>query len=727
MGIRGRNIWCGSQVTLAAGTLVAMLCMIAPRAALAAGDANSASCPAAEASPGFGAFLPDCRAYELASPVYGGGGVPEVISVTPDGNRVIVKSLTGFADNEDMEDSEGNIGSFYTFSRTPEGWTAESLSPPASRFPRMHYTRFASADLSRTLFEVAPSTAGGEEIELPSGYIGWNIAVREASGGAGHFTVLGPAVFPGAQGGGTNFNRPYAYAVVGASSDLAHVFILVHAEHGQTWPGDETAETGQSLYEYSLAEGREPLLVGVSNKGSLAGSPRVNDGATLVSDCGTAFDGVAADGERVFFTALRVNTCGARQPAVNELYARVHGTETVKISGAEAAVFRGASEDGSKVFFTEGRTLYEYDFDAPEGARVFTVASEVASDPVISRDGTHLYFTSSAALTSEAEPNGNGETAEDVGGERLYVADAELGHSGVAFVAGEASPVETTGNGAYLLMASGRDLVGTDDESKLVRQLFEYDAATGGVARVGVGQKSAVGYWCATTQLVEAGYNCDGNTQDSKDAPTVATFPRLTVVEQGGFAGEPAQPQKAASARALAANGAVVFESRLALTPQAEPGVDHGYEYVDGQVYLLSASLAVVNTFGLPPQLDESGVNAFVSTSESLVPQDTDQQASLYDARTEGGFPAPVLGSACSGEGCQGPVLAPPTLLAPASMSAPATGNNVTNGGEPSVKPVAKAKPKPCKKGLVMRKGKCVRAKRRARIGKAGKAARGRM
>ena len=74
---------------------------------------------------------------------------------------------------------------------------------------------------------------------------------------------------------------------------------------------------------------------------------------------------------------------------MNELFARVGGSQTVAISEPSAAdcplcdvsapvdaVFRGASADGSKVFFMTSQSLlghdtsenlYEYDFDAPAG------------------------------------------------------------------------------------------------------------------------------------------------------------------------------------------------------------------------------------------------------------------------------------------------------------------------------------------------------------------------
>ncbi len=618
---------------------------------------------------------------------------------------MIVNSTTGFAGNEDLEDSEGETGSYYALTRTSAGWSAESLNPPISLFGRMYYTHVASTDLSRVLYEVLPAIGNGE-VNLLHSYVGWDLAVREAvSGGAGRFTLLGPMVAPGYEPVGSNDYEHYEDFILGASADLSHVFFLVRAEHKQTWPGDQTAEGDQSLYEYALGEGKEPELVGVSNNGALQGSPAANDGAVLESDCGTAFDGVTGTGEAevVYFTALHVEGCPASQPPVNELYARVDGSRTVRISGSEAATFDGTSEDGTKVFFTEAGKLYEY---LTAEARTVLLTSSITGKPLISQDGGRLYFSSPEVLTSNTEPNGNGETASETAGEKLYVVDTQTGHTGLAFVAGEASPSQTTHDGGYLLLSSARDLRGTNDHSA-VGQLFEYQALTGSVARVSVGQKSAAGYECPTTKTIEAGYDCDGNTENGGDEPLTQGFSRIDAEESTKLISDTAQPEAPATDRAIAENGTVTFRSDLALTPEATPGGPNAYEYRAGQIYLITPVLAEVSGFG-NPMIDESGRDIFFSTLEGLVPQDTDGQASVYDSRSEGGFPAPLVTPSCSGEACQGPAGAPPTFGSPGSTGVGPSGN-LTPPVEPPPTAKRKAPAKRCKKGYARHKGKCVR------------------
>jgi hypothetical protein len=120
-----------------------------------------------ESSPGFRAFLPDCRAYELMTPPYRGGGNVTLRAVSPNGEHVIVKSFTGLAETENDEEVGGpqTSGAYYELSRTASGWSTQALTPPAFRFPRSAFL-FASEDLSRSLWEVWVPAGDGEEVQV---------------------------------------------------------------------------------------------------------------------------------------------------------------------------------------------------------------------------------------------------------------------------------------------------------------------------------------------------------------------------------------------------------------------------------------------------------------------------------------------------------------------------------------------------------------------------------
>ena len=745
--------------------------------AVAAGDVNAASCRVAEGSPGFRGLLPDCRAYELVTPPYDAGApaygpVDGAPLVSGDGEHLVSEAFAGFCGTENSEYFESDVGAYYEYSRTASGWVCEALDPPASAYPRRLFFS-ASADVSRTLWGLQVPGHGGEEVSITEPtYDGWTLAVREAAGGdKGRFTLLGPVVAPGHESHLAEYDEAGAvpqYNVAGASADLSRVLISVKASHSQLWPGDMTVKDTEpnslhafeSLYEYRAGGGDEPALVGVSNSGPLAGLPHINEGADLISECGIAANAISASGEVVLFTAHAADQgpeskhCNAAGegtgPAVDELYARVGGSRTVDISEPstgpggdcescdesepKAAVYQGSSEDGSKVFFTTeqdllpgaaGDSLYEYNFDVPAGRRVTLLSREVNSVAATASSGSLLYFQSNADLTGK--PNANGEAASEVAGEKLYVCDA--GGGSVAFVAGEVGGVQTTPDGRYVLFSSGRELKGTDDTST-VAQLFEYDTETEALARVSVGQKSAAGFECPDTHTVEEGYDCNGNTTDGADTPNIAFPSRVR------------SPADATSGLSLAENGVVVFSSALPLTPQAPQGrpfeaqgivvsyTENVYEYRAGDVYLISPADEGSPLFRSDAQesrlfgVGESGRDVFFGTTDSLVPQDTDTQYSWYDAREEGGFPAPPATAGCAGEACQGPANTPLAVSTGVTNTLPAPGNLAPPvPARVVVKPVVK-KPARCKKGFVRKKGKCVRNEKAKKAKKAKNAAR---
>ena len=122
----------------------------------------------------------------------------------------------------------------------------------------------------------------------------------------------------------------------------------------------------------------------------------------------------------------------------------------------------------------------------------------------------------------------------------------------------------------------------------------------------------------------------------------------------------------------------VFFESPVGLTPQAlndaklehtppeaESFAENVYEWHEGRVYLISDGRDIAsNNGGSAVRLigsDESGANVFFSTTDKLLPSDTDTQLDFYDARIcepERGNPciqpAPPPLSPCLGEACHG-------------------------------------------------------------------------
>ncbi len=710
--------------------------------ALAAGDANMASCPfETEASPGFRTYLPDCRAYELVTPPYKQGFGVQPTATAADGSRLIGFSLGTFAG---LESGQSGV---YEFARTSSGWIATPLQPAANdlRFGIANFVE-ASGDLTRSLWEGSPSPPWEASAAAMSLYL------REAElGGEVRFTEIGPRDnTSGAGNGETGTSARFA----GASSDLSHVLITIEAG-SHLWPGDRTS-SGRSLYEYQGVGNAEPRLVGVKNESPLGGGAYVNEGAELISECGTdlgAAEGrdtenaVSTSGQTIFFTAIH-ESCA--HPEVNELYARVGGAKTVdisepilpsgeKCSGACASAphadgeFQGASTDGTKVFFSTSQPLIDNDKDSTtdlyeaeldggvvskltlisegetkgtagendanpgEGARVLGVVR-------VSADGSHVYFVAEGVLTKA--PNSEGAVAS-AGGRNLYVydtvsertsfigtlqsaaqeasaeaecallasEDAEEHHAcqvnlqpGVIQIwnTADARAAQVTEDGRFLAFTSLAHLTGDDTSGTLVPQLFLYDASLDKVMRASIGQ---------------AGFNEDGNTRRATEAPQLKQ-PSFSVA---------ARPTATADSLEVTGEGSVLFESADALAPQAVSHRNQVYEYREGNVYLISdgqdttlneESESNVQLYAT----DASGSGIILQTADRLVPQATDTQASWYDARAQGGFPAPKNPSTCSAA-CQGASDYAPILETPASTSFTEGGNVPPPAGKSAPKP----------------------------------------
>jgi len=399
--------------------LGALLCCLVFAVGAQAGDINEASCPdVTEVSPGFQTYLPDCRAYEMVTPVFKDGSELELEGLSEDGSSVLARTLGTFAG---LENNTNLNGGSYELSRSSTGWTVQAISLPSSVFPVQEFYA-ASPALQSTLWLARTSS---ESIAAENFYI------READGTIVRIgSLLPPSVVVGPPSGEFEaFLYKTEAEYVDASADLSHVLFKIERgkEQGLSWPGDAT-NGYSSLYEYVGRNQTRPELVGVNNEGH-----QISTCATWLGsfESGDVYNAVSRDGATVFFTAEEKGGCAAVEgPEVNEVFARVDGLETVPISepttGAHGACgacnnskprsaeFAGASQDGSRVFFltsqellpgAEGTNLYEYDFEAPVSQRVTQVGAGASGEAQVqgvarvSEDGSHVYFVARGRLS----------------------------------------------------------------------------------------------------------------------------------------------------------------------------------------------------------------------------------------------------------------------------------------------------------------------------------------
>ena len=461
----------------------ALACAASATLMVLAPSASAESCPNAALRSGLSASLPDCRAYEMVTPPYKGGYRVISPGVGEDGSYVTghcYSDLAGSGNDDELE------GAAYLFSRTASGWVTTPILPPITEFRESLFLGFLGSvrpeDHAALLSLEGRSAVGTRE---PDG------AVDEIR------PMLPPSANP----------REGARNVQGESRDFSHVLFEI-ASTGRTpspfWPFDTTINEGNVQSLYDLGPGAsEPVLVGVEGG---AGS------TSLISQCGTRlgyeegqdYNAVSADGSTVFFTPEPLsndcrNSGGVVGPPGKVLFARIDGglpdAHTVRISPGEG-VFQGASEDGSKAFFTEGSVLDEYDFDEPAGHNVIDVSagSGVSGVSAISEDGSHIYFVAESVLAANA--GAATELGTDVpehataGADNLYVYERDATYPAgratfIARLSGEdasgvgrdsTSQVQVTPDGRFLVFASRNDLTPDDTTTNGEAQLFEYDA-----------------------------------------------------------------------------------------------------------------------------------------------------------------------------------------------------------------------------------------------------------
>jgi hypothetical protein len=706
------------RVSLTLAPLLATLALTAAPAAAAE------PCPNEALRTGFSASLPDCRAYELVTPPAKNGAVvsPSLPTLAADGSSLTGAATAAFAGLPNDELASQGIA-FYRFARTGSGWVTTPI--------QIFQGEGQSIGVNDSVWRPAggPSQFGVEHISLrrPDGTLRdvgpvWppafgpsrsSYAIVGAASEAANGIVFSSSEPTPRWPFDTNVSGSSLYEYIGTNNSEP---TLVGVSGG---PGATTliGQCGTSLGS------SEHILFGSKYNAISA------NGQTIFFDAEAESHGLSSTpiGAWASSSTCTNGASTGTAPPTDELYAHLGGSETVWVSGpqctpasacdnvstepytteeasrAAAVSFEGASADGSKAFFTttqqltnsdtdSTRDLYEYDFDAPPGQRLTQVSAGGSGDATpgsgaevegvsrISEDGSHVYFVAKAVLTTE--PNGVGDEAQ-AGEDNLYAYDttthltafvATLSPQDSADWAPEGTtshPIQATPDGRFLVFTSVADLTPGDTSS--AAQVFEYDAQSGSLLRVSIG---------------ENGFNDNGNT-----ALGGATIVRTSYNVSGQAEGF---TRGGALARTMSDDGSYVFfESPNGLTPKALDDVEidsegdlaqNIYEYHAGHVSLISdgndTSLIGRVSGGrqksgvLLAGTDASGADVFFTTVDPLVFQDTDTQVDVYDARIGGGFPAPLEPPVCRGEEtCKAPAAQPPPEPGAATSTFSGPGN----------------------------------------------------
>ncbi|HEX5928111.1 MAG TPA: hypothetical protein VFY48_01835 [Solirubrobacterales bacterium] len=689
-------------------------------------------CPNATFRTGPGSRLPNCRAYEMVSPLdkesgdvgvldgavsVGGRTVKARIDqAAPGGESITYSTSRAFGAPESAPWS-----SQYLASRDSKaGWTTRGINTPRSN--RLLYNELAlenpyksfSDDLcsgwvlqdsDRTLVPGAPEN-------------GMNLYRRRNCGIEG-FELLTSVSPPG-------FNREeapvinYLPMIQGATGDGAHSLFRANAALTpdaaetvtfQLYESSEGSENRADLRLISVLPNGEPV-----NRHASLGTAS-GPGATDFRNA-SVHNAISSDGSRVFWSSSTEVDSDLPIPDTNgtgpgEVYLRANPLAersqsgecdeagkacTLQLAGP-GSFFWTADPSGSTAIIQTGEDLFEAQIEEVGGALVSVptpIATGVGGVMGASEDATRVYFTSSNVLAPGAvagERNlylhERGAPIRLVGTLGPFDSNPDGINSLTAGVIALDSPKagwrlsRVSADGSHALFMSRASLTGSDNidvaSGAPDAEVFLYDAeAEGGDGRL-------VCISCNPSGARPAGRI--GDTSGGATDTPLWMASRIPVWEHQGHA-----------PRVLSEDGEFVFfESFQALVPSDTNGVADVYEWrrASGRIECeeLGAALYVEDSGGCLSLIssgesprDSSFIDAsadgrdvFFVTEESLFVEDPGL-FDLYDARVGGGFAPTPVRPTCQGEACQSPAVAP-TDITPASASFRGPGNQAQRTG----------------------------------------------
>ncbi len=390
-----------------------------------------------------GQGLPDCRAYELVSPLKKNGNqvYPIRARASLSGEALTYESPGSFA-----EPRSARLQARYLARRTPAGWSTQNLSPPYASYATQLQSPFEellfTPDLSRgAVVSIYTPLMAGE----PEGYDNTYLADTETGSYERVSSITPPGVRPYEEG--YKFESTTVPQLVGASTDLSDVVFE------QSYSLCCGASPGH-LHVYEWAGGAPRLVDVPPGGGSFQADADVGAAAggkpPLLS--GDVWHAVSADGSRVFFTEshegmkeqlyVRENPMSAESPYVEGKCTVPGGACTIEVSasqrvnpegraapdphGPQPAFYRGASADGSRVFFTSRAELTTDAYTGPEDNAAnlyeYNVNTGTLTDLTVDQtdtdgagvlglvtageEGTYIYFVANGVLSDAPSSEG---------------------------------------------------------------------------------------------------------------------------------------------------------------------------------------------------------------------------------------------------------------------------------------------------------------------------------
>lgn len=487
------------------------------------------SCPNQALRSGPSAALPDCRAYEMVSPVDKGGGDADAYLYegfdastkfagldrsTPAGSQLTFTASTSFAEPEGSPAFPQ-----YMASRGAGGWQTSSIDPPieggSANGAATAASQFKAFSEDLCAGWLIPEGSNPLTVEPLFGFR--NVYRRANCGASPAFTWLESSGAPPEPCVDPECSDPYLFPdLQGTSADGRCAAFRVN-DALPTLPGEAptapkgvpssgtAARTAWQLYVWcedtgarlaSVLPGGAPFAGGDSSAGTPTTAIGFSNGEGHVD---TVERALSADGSLLYWTTWMNNAPGV-------LYLRINADRPQSTTGCEAAKactlqasptgsearFWTASADGTRAIFSskvvgfDASSISEYTYD-PETAK--GKATLIAGDSLgvagASEDATRTYLASEEVCGSD--PNSEGDEAVE-GEPNLYLHEAgescaaeelefvgTLAGEDVSTNAGESFPSPLTANPRYHTARA------TPDGSHLVfvsaARLTDYDNA----------------------------------------------------------------------------------------------------------------------------------------------------------------------------------------------------------------------------------------------------------
>ena len=646
--------------------------------------------------------LPDCRAYELVTPSFAQGttimplaGPTSGVATNPP--RLAYGGTFGLFPESTGEPMNG-LADLYVSTRTDGGWTQRYIGltarqgifmggPPGAVLPSPNSGATpswgqrgvqATPNLDRVIdynwyYPGNVTTHGPPASNAP--YV-WDAT-------SGSFLERWPSNLGEVTGGESFIGYPRA------SGDFSHFVFssnVVFAEGGVASPG----KGGLVVYpDIEKIWPREYVYDNDLTTGMVVLASREADGTPFE---GRAFD-VSEDGSHILMTdeatlpGKEGSSSGKSVPIepkeaidgskiTGPLYLRVDGTTTYEIAPGHTLQYAGSTADGATVYVTSDEQLTSEDHDSSRDLYVWR-ESEPSTLKLVSL-GDH----GSSGDTDACSPNEGWTKA-------CSISTIALAHAGNSFgPGGKIGQSGTYGNGItdnYLSAKSGdiyfespEQLVGQRGEPS-ERNLYLY---RGGSLRYVTTMKPKLGiqriqatpdgkYMAFSTGSSLTDYNTGGNAQmyrygaENGQLVCASCRPDNQLPVSGVLGSQ--------NGLFLANDGRVFYSTSDPLVPRDTNQAQDVYEYTEGKPQLITtgsgtgveAYLGGQNQPGLV-NVSANGTDVYFASVDTLVTQDHNGSSiKIYDARTGGGFPAEREEPGCvAADECHGAGASPPPLPA---------------------------------------------------------------